>query len=66
MNSYFGQAYLLLDLKADTAESYRTIYGDLAKAFQPKGLKFLIADSKENDNAVKVVFNAATILLKAS
>ncbi|XP_024397608.1 protein disulfide-isomerase isoform X3 [Physcomitrium patens] len=52
-NTVATKAYLLLDLKADTAESYRTIYGDLAKAFQPKGLKFLIADSKENDNAVK-------------
>lgn len=53
-NWYVGQAFLLLDLKADTAESYRATYAELAKTYQPKGIKFLIADSNENDNAVKV------------
>lgn len=43
-----------MDLKTDTAESYRTAYAELAKTYQPKGLKFLIADYNENDNAVKV------------
>lgn len=52
-NAVSTKAYLLLDLKADTAESFRTTYAELAKTFQPKGLKFLIADSNENDNAVK-------------
>lgn len=51
----FGtQAFLLLDLKADTAESYRTTYAELAISYRAKGIKFLIADSNENDNAVKV------------
>lgn len=48
------QVFLLLDLQADTAESLKTTFPEAAKTFQPKGLKFLIADSTENDNAVKV------------
>lgn len=52
-NAVATKAFLLLDLKADTAESYRATYAELAKTYQPKGIKFLIADSNENDNAVK-------------
>lgn len=48
------QVFLLLDLQADTAESLKTTFPKTAKTFQPKGLKFLIADSTENANAVKV------------
>jgi len=52
-NSVATKVFLLLDLQADTAESLKTTFPEAAKTFQPKGLKFLIADSTENDNAVK-------------
>ncbi|KAG0566686.1 hypothetical protein KC19_7G081300 [Ceratodon purpureus] len=52
-NAVATKAYLLLDLKADTADSYRTTYAEMAKTYQSKGIRFLIADSTENDNAVK-------------
>jgi hypothetical protein len=40
-------------LKGADADEYRTAYYDLAKASQPKGIKFLIGDAAENENALK-------------
>jgi hypothetical protein len=50
---HWTQVFLFLDLKGADADEYRTAYSDLAKASQPKGIKFLIVDAAENENALK-------------
>jgi protein disulfide-isomerase A1 len=52
-NGVGPKVFLFLDLKGADADEYRTAYSDLAKASQPKGIKFLIGDAAENENALK-------------
>lgn len=48
-----SKVFLFINVTADDTEEYKTTYAKLAQDYRPKGLRFLIADSKEGKNAME-------------
>ncbi|MCO5559651.1 hypothetical protein L7F22_013252 [Adiantum nelumboides] len=48
-----AKVFLFVDAKDEKAEELKKVYGDLAKEHKGKGLRFLIADTEDGQNAIQ-------------